>query len=79
MKITHAQIIQHFKNQKNLNSDKKRQSTNINAEMKKMLELPDKNFKEATIKSSNEQGCIPVKQIENKREKTSIELQEPVR
>lgn len=37
--------------------------------MKEMLELPVKNFKEATIKCSNTQGCIPVKQTENKREK----------
>lgn len=69
MKITHAKIIQHLKNQKNLNLDGERKSTDTNAEMKEMLELPDKNFKEATIKCSNKQGCVPVKQIENKKRK----------
>lgn len=52
------QITPHMKNEKNLNSHEKIQSTGVNAEMTQMLELSDKDFKAAilqrTQKSNNE-------------------------
>lgn len=48
-----SKITQHMKIQKNLNSCGKRKSTDTNAGMKEVLELSDKNCKEAIIKSRN--------------------------
>ena len=48
-------ITRYIKNQGNLNLNEKRQSTDVNPDMTKMLELSDKDFKVATITML--QGC----------------------